>query len=73
MLIRRRHSSALRTSPTAIAIAAAVSTASLHAAAQEAPTQTVEIKGVRSSNARTIATKRDACLLYTSPSPQDRG
>ena len=63
MLIRRRHSSALRTSPTAIAIAAAVSTASLHAAAQEAPTQTVEIKGVRSSNARTIATKRDAVAM----------
>lgn len=69
----RTFQPALRPAPlTAIALGVALSTCATGAAAQEAapaadapspPRQTVEIKGARSSNVKTIATKRDAVAL----------
>ena len=58
----RHRAPACRTPLTAIAMAVALLSGALDAAAQEEP-QTVEVKGVRSSNAKSIATKRDSVAL----------
>jgi TonB-dependent receptor len=64
MLVQSPQSLSFRLSLMAVAVGAALSSAARGAEVDEAPAPaTIEIKGVRSSNTKTIATKRDSIAM----------
>ncbi|OBV38027.1 TonB-dependent receptor [Janthinobacterium psychrotolerans] len=80
MPVRSRHSLMFRFSLMALAIHATLPAPARAAAADQAPAddapaapQTIEIKGVRSSNAKTIAAKRDAVAVVDSVAADEIG